>query len=66
MKQELSRSPLVEISLANNMKIRTILDMGSETNLLAEGVYEELVKSGVDILTLPLENVILVAANIIE
>jgi hypothetical protein len=37
-------------------------DSGSEVNLLSECVYDRLVKSGVEVPVLPLENVVLVTA----
>jgi hypothetical protein len=40
---------LLEISLVNGMRIRAILEVVSKVNLLAESVYEELVKSGVGV-----------------
>jgi hypothetical protein len=42
--------------------INAILDSGSEVNLLSEGVYEKLIKAGVDIPVLPVENVVLMTA----
>jgi hypothetical protein len=44
------------------MKVRAILDSGSEVNLLAQSIYDTLIDSGADIPNLPLENVILVRA----
>jgi hypothetical protein len=48
-------SPLVEISLGNDMKVRVILDSGSDVNLLAQSVYDKLIDSRVDIPTLSLD-----------
>jgi hypothetical protein len=61
-KESLSRSPLVEISLGNNMKVRASLHSGGEVNLLAESIYDKLIDSGADIPILPPENVVLVTA----
>lgn len=58
----LAKSPVVEISLTSDIKIKAILDSGSEVNLLAQSIYNKLIHSGMDIPTLPLENVILVTA----
>jgi hypothetical protein len=44
------------------MKVRAILDSGSEVNLLTQSIYYKLIDSGADISTLTLENVILVTA----
>jgi hypothetical protein len=52
----------VEILLESQMKVKAILDSGSNANLLAQSIYDKLVNSGIDIPTLPLENVILVTA----
>jgi hypothetical protein len=48
--------------LENDVRIKAILDLGSDVNLLAQGIYDKLVSSGIDIPTLPLENVMLVTA----
>jgi hypothetical protein len=56
--ESLSKSPLAEISLYNNMKVRAILDSGSEVNFLAQSIYDTSIASGADIATSPLENVI--------
>jgi hypothetical protein len=58
----LSKCPQVEIVFSNGTSIRAILDSGSEVNLLSEKVYDRLVKSGVEVPVLPLENVVLVTA----
>jgi hypothetical protein len=60
--ETLSKSPLVEILSEREVKARAILDSGSEVNLLSQDVYNKLVSTGIDIPTLPLENVILVTA----
>jgi hypothetical protein len=61
--ESLSRSPLVEISLGDNMEVRAMLDSGSEVNVLAESICEKLIDLGGDIPNLLLEDVILLTAN---
>jgi hypothetical protein len=61
-KENLSRSPLVEILLESDTKVRAILDSGSDVKLLAHDIYDKLINSGIHILTLHLQNVILVTA----
>jgi hypothetical protein len=58
----LPKCPEVEIVFRDGTEIRAILDSGSEVNLLSERVYDKLVKSGVEVPVLPLENVVLVTA----
>jgi hypothetical protein len=41
--ENLSRSPLVEILLERHMKVKAILDSGSDANLLAQSIYDKLV-----------------------
>lgn len=38
------------------------MDSGSEVNLLSEGIYEELSKSGLEVPVLPVENAVFVTA----
>jgi hypothetical protein len=52
----------VGIVFSNGTRIRAILDSGSEVNLLSERVYDRLIKSGVEVPVLPLENIVLVTA----
>jgi hypothetical protein len=59
----LENCPRIEISISGKFKIKAILDSGSEVNLLSEGVYEGLIKSGLQIALLPVENVLLVTAS---
>jgi hypothetical protein len=56
------QSPQVEIKVADRIGINATLDSGSEVNLLAERVYDKLIKSCVDITVLPVESVALVTA----
>jgi hypothetical protein len=58
----LVKSPMIEISVGEGMVIKAILDTGSKINLLAESVYEKLIKLGAGVPTLPLENITLVTA----
>jgi hypothetical protein len=58
----LGLSAQIEIKVAGRIGINAILDAGSEVNLLSEGVYEKLVKAGVDTSVLPVESVVLVTA----
>ena len=58
----LSKCPQVGIVFSNGTRIRAILDSGSEVNLLSERVYDRLVKSGLEVPVLPLQNVVLVTA----
>jgi hypothetical protein len=60
--ENLSKSPLVEVLFEGEVKVRAILDSGSDVNLLSQNVYDKLVSTGINIPTLPLENVILVTA----
>jgi hypothetical protein len=60
--ENLAKSPMVEISLTSDMRVKAILDSGSEVNLLAQSIYDKLLDSGMDVPTLPLENVVLVTA----
>jgi transposase InsO family protein len=53
--------PQVEISFGE-LTVTAVLDSGSQVCILAERVYERLVETGLQILTLPLENVALVTA----
>jgi hypothetical protein len=53
---------MIEISVGEGMVIKAILDTGCEINLLAGSVHEKLIKFGVDVPTLLLENVTLVTA----
>jgi hypothetical protein len=57
-----SKGPLVEVALGRDVRARAILDSGSEVNLIAQNIYDKLVSLGIDIPTLPLENVVLVTA----
>jgi predicted aspartyl protease len=56
------QSSQVEIRVENKFYITAILDSGSEVNLLSERVYNNLIKSGVRLLSLPVEGVVLVTA----
>jgi hypothetical protein len=58
----LGQSPQTEIKAARRIGISALLDSGSEVNLLSEKVYEKLIKAGVDIPVLPVENTVLVTA----
>jgi hypothetical protein len=55
--ESLVKIPMIEISVGEGMVINTILDTGSEINLLAGSVYEKRIKLGADVPTLLLENV---------
>jgi hypothetical protein len=59
---KLVRSPQIEITFNDKYKAITILDTGSEENLLSERVYMKMRKSGIDVCTLPLERVVLIIA----
>jgi hypothetical protein len=52
----------VDITLEDGTQISAIPDSGSEVNLLSESIYEQLLKSRVELPELPLENVVLVRA----
>jgi hypothetical protein len=52
----------LEIRVDNRVNINAILDSGSEVNLLAQRAYDKLIKSGVDLPTLPVQGVVLVTA----
>lgn len=54
--------PQIDISFGE-LRVTTVLDRGSQVSILAERVYERLVETGMQILTLPLENVTLVTAE---
>jgi hypothetical protein len=53
----------VGIVFSNGIRIRAILDSGSEVNLLSERVYDRLIKSDVEVPVLPLENIVLITAS---
>jgi hypothetical protein len=53
--------PQVNISFGE-LTVTAVLDSGSQVCILAERVYEKLVATGLQILTLPLENVALITA----
>ena len=57
----LANSPQVEIRV-KECRFTAILHSGSEVNLLSERAYEKLIGTGLAILTLPVEGVILVTA----
>jgi hypothetical protein len=52
----------MDITIEDGTQISAILDSGSEVNLMSENIYERLLKSGVELPELPLENVVLVEA----
>jgi hypothetical protein len=60
--ENLANSPMVEISLTSDMRVKAILDSGSEVNLLAQSIYDRLLDSGMDVPTLLLENFVLATA----
>jgi hypothetical protein len=59
---QLAKCPEVEIRIKNGITLRTIIDSGSEVNLISEKAFEQLRKTQHDILILPIENVRLVTA----
>jgi hypothetical protein len=52
----------VEINITDKFKFNGILDSGSEVNLISEEVYDKLIRAGVQVPVLPVENVVLVTA----
>jgi hypothetical protein len=58
----LCQSPQMKIQVADKFDVNAILDSGSEVNLLAESVYEKLIKSGIELPILPVQSVVLVTA----
>jgi hypothetical protein len=58
----ISKSPQVNVTIGGGTQISAILDSGSEVNLLSESIYEQLLKAGIEVPELPLENVVLVTA----
>jgi hypothetical protein len=60
--EDISKSPQVDVTIGDGTQISTILDSGSEVNLLSESIYEQLLKAGIEVPELPLENVVLVTA----
>jgi hypothetical protein len=61
-KANLCQSPQVEIKVVGRIVINSILDSGSEVNLLSERVYEKLTQPHVDVPLLSVEHVVLVTA----
>ena len=59
---DLSCCPQVNISFGNGISASALLDTGSEANILTEKLYDQLIGAGIDVPTLPLENVALVTA----
>ena len=58
----LGQSPQIEIMIDNKILIRAIIDSGSEVNLISEEVYESIMKAGIHLQVLPVENVVLLTA----
>jgi hypothetical protein len=58
----LGQNPQIGITVEDRFVINAIVDSGSEVNLLSEEVYEKLIKAGVNIPVLPVENILLVTA----
>jgi hypothetical protein len=58
----LCQSPQMKIQVADKFDLNAILDSGSEVNLLAESVYEMLIKSGIELPILPVQSIVLVTA----
>jgi hypothetical protein len=56
------RAHKIEITFSYKCKAIAILDTGSEVNLLYEWVYIKIINSGINILTWPLEGVMLITA----
>jgi hypothetical protein len=52
----------VEVVLEKDVRIRAILDSRSDINLLSQGVYDRVASLGMDIPTLPVENVTFITA----
>jgi hypothetical protein len=58
----LGRSLQLEITITGKFVMNAIIDTGSKVNLISGEIFEKLVKAGVQIPVLPVENVVLVAA----
>jgi hypothetical protein len=58
----ISKSPQVDVTVRDGTQISAILDSASEVNLLSESIYEKLLKAGVEVPELPLENVVFMTA----
>jgi hypothetical protein len=58
----LGQSPHVEIKVTAKFIVNAILDSGSEVNLISGKIYEKLIKAGVQVPVLSVENVVLVTA----
>jgi hypothetical protein len=52
----------VNISFGNIISASTLLDVGSNPNILTEKLYDQLIGAGMAVPTLPLDNVALVMA----
>jgi hypothetical protein len=57
----LADCPHIDISFGE-LRVSAVLDSGSQVCILAERVYERLIETGLQISTLPLENVAVVTA----
>jgi hypothetical protein len=60
-KDESVKSPQIEITFDDKCKAIAILDTGSKINLSGR-VYMKMIKSGIEVCTLPLEGVVLITA----
>jgi hypothetical protein len=58
----LVKSPQIEITFNDKCKSIAILDTGIEVSMLSERVYMKMIKSVIDVCTLPLEVVVLITA----
>jgi predicted aspartyl protease len=58
----LHQSPLIEMKVNNRFILNAIVDSGSEVNLISQNIYERLMKAGITMPVLPVENVVLVTA----
>jgi hypothetical protein len=46
----------------NKFILKAIVDSGSEVNLISQNIYERLMKAGITMPVLPVENVVLVTS----
>jgi hypothetical protein len=57
----LNNCPHIDISVRDRV-VNCILDTGAQASILSERVYNDLVTAGVEILVLPIQNVVLISA----
>jgi hypothetical protein len=58
----LSKSPQIEIQFENKEVVIALLDSGSEVNLISQNKFDQLERSGIELLTLPVQGINLVTA----